>query len=98
VKVIVYRTAILPVVLYWCKIWFPALREKHRLREFENKVLRRVFGPKREEVTEAHGHGPAERVRKIKKKNSDLVENQTLDLPAYSIVLQLCSKVLNVLK
>jgi hypothetical protein len=47
----IYRTIILPVVLYGCETWSLTLREKHRLRVFENRVLRRVFGPKRDEVT-----------------------------------------------
>jgi hypothetical protein len=42
---------ILTVVLYRCETWFLTLREGHRLRVFENKVLRRTFGPKGEEVT-----------------------------------------------
>jgi hypothetical protein len=42
---------ILPVVLYGCETWSLILREEHRLRVFENKVLRRIFGPKRDEVT-----------------------------------------------
>src|SRR5215510_11356852 len=46
-----YRTIILPVVLYGCETWSLMLREEHRLRVFENRVLRRVFGPKRDEVT-----------------------------------------------
>jgi hypothetical protein len=41
----------LPVVLYGCKTWSLILREEHRLRVFENRVLRRIFGPKRDEVT-----------------------------------------------
>jgi hypothetical protein len=45
------RTTILPVVLYGCETWPLTLREKHRLRVFENSVLRRIFGPKRDEVT-----------------------------------------------
>jgi hypothetical protein len=40
----------LPVVLYGCKNWSVILREEHRLRVFENRVLRRIFGPKRDEV------------------------------------------------
>jgi hypothetical protein len=40
-----------PVVLYGCETWSLTLREKRRLRVFENRVLRRVFGPKRDEVT-----------------------------------------------
>ena len=45
------RTIILPVVLYGCETWALILREERRLRVFENRVLRRVFGPKRDEVT-----------------------------------------------
>ena len=48
----VYRTIILPVVLYWCETWSLTLREERRLRVFENRVLKRLFGPKRDEVTE----------------------------------------------
>jgi hypothetical protein len=44
-----YKTVILPVVLYGCKIWSLTLREECRLRVFENRVLRKIFGPKREE-------------------------------------------------
>jgi hypothetical protein len=39
------------VVLYGCETWSLALREEHRLKVFENRVLRRIFGPKRDEVT-----------------------------------------------
>jgi len=46
----IYRTIILPVVLYGCKTWSLTLRDERRLRVFENRVLRRVFGPKRDEV------------------------------------------------
>jgi hypothetical protein len=45
----IYKTVILPVVLYGCETWYLTLREEHRLRVFENRVLRRIFGPKREE-------------------------------------------------
>jgi hypothetical protein len=45
------RSAILPVVLYGCETWFLILREECRLKVFENRVLRRIFGPKREELT-----------------------------------------------
>jgi len=47
----IYRTIILPVVLYGCETWSLALRDERRLRVFENRVLRRVFGPKRDKVT-----------------------------------------------
>jgi hypothetical protein len=50
-KIRIYKTIILPVVLYGCEIWSLTLREEHRLRVFENRVLRRIFGPKRDEVT-----------------------------------------------
>ena len=43
----IYRTIILPVVLYGRETWSLTLREEHRLRVFENRVLRRIFGPKR---------------------------------------------------
>jgi hypothetical protein len=51
VKFKIYKTTILPVVLYGCETWSLELREEHRLRVFENTVLRRTFGPKRDEVT-----------------------------------------------
>jgi hypothetical protein len=46
-----YKTIILPVVLYVCETWSLTLREEHRVRVFENSVLRRIFGRKRDEVT-----------------------------------------------
>jgi hypothetical protein len=51
VKVKIYKTIILPFVLYGCETWSLTLREEHRLRVFENRVLRRIFGPKRDEIT-----------------------------------------------
>jgi hypothetical protein len=48
-KIKIYRTVILSVLLYGCKTWSLTSREEHRLRVFENRVLRRIFGPKREE-------------------------------------------------
>jgi hypothetical protein len=50
VKVKIYKTIIIPVVLYGCETWSLMLREEHRLRVFENRVLRRIFGPKRDEL------------------------------------------------
>jgi hypothetical protein len=50
-KVKIYKTMILPVVLYGCETWSLTLRKEHRLRVFENRVLRRIFGPTRDEVT-----------------------------------------------
>jgi hypothetical protein len=46
-----YKTIFLPVVLYGCETWSLTLKKKHRLRVFENRVLRIIFGPKRDEVT-----------------------------------------------
>jgi len=46
----IHRTAILPVVLYGCETWSLRLREEH-WQMFENRVLRKIFGPKRDEVT-----------------------------------------------
>jgi hypothetical protein len=48
---VIYKTIILPVVVYGSAIWSLTLREEHRLRMFENRVLRRIFGPKRDNVT-----------------------------------------------
>jgi hypothetical protein len=50
-KVKTYKTIIVPVVLYGCETWSLALREEHTQRMFENRVLRRIFVPKRGEVT-----------------------------------------------
>ena len=47
----IHRTIILPVVLYGCETWSLTLREECKLRVFENRVLRSIFGPKRDEVT-----------------------------------------------
>jgi hypothetical protein len=51
VKVKIYETIISPVLLYGCETWSLTLREEHRLKVFENRVLRRIFGPKGDEVT-----------------------------------------------
>jgi hypothetical protein len=48
----IYRTVILPVVLYGCETWSLTLREERRLRALENRVLRRIFWSKRDEVRE----------------------------------------------
>jgi hypothetical protein len=50
-KIRICKTIILPVVLYGCENWPLTLREEYRLKVFENRVLRRIFGPKRNEVT-----------------------------------------------
>jgi hypothetical protein len=50
-KIKIYKRIILPVVLYGCETWSLTLREEHRLMVFENRVLRVIFGPKRDEVT-----------------------------------------------
>ena len=48
-KIKIYKTITLPVVLYDCEIWSLTLREECRLRVFENRILRRIFGPKRDD-------------------------------------------------
>jgi len=50
-KIKIYKTIILPVVLYGCETWLLSLREERKLRVIENMVLRRIFGPRRDEVT-----------------------------------------------
>ena len=51
IKMKIYRTIILPVVLYGCETWLLTLRVKHKLKVFENRVLRRMFGTERDKVT-----------------------------------------------
>jgi hypothetical protein len=51
IKIRIYKTIILPVVLCGCETWSLTLREEHRLRVFENRVLRKIFGPKRRKET-----------------------------------------------
>jgi len=55
-KIKIYRTLILPVVLYGCETWSLTLREERRLRVFEEKVLGRIFGLKMDEVTKEWGN------------------------------------------
>ncbi len=50
-KIKIYRTVIFPVVLYGCETWALTLQKERRLRVFENRVLRRIFGPKRDVLT-----------------------------------------------
>ena len=50
-KIKIYRTIILPVALYGCETWLLTWREERKLTVFENMVLRRIFGPRRDEVT-----------------------------------------------
>jgi hypothetical protein len=45
-----YGIIILPIVLYGCETWSLTLEDEHRLRVFENRVSRRIFGPKRDEI------------------------------------------------
>ena len=51
IKIKIYRTIFLPVVLYGCETWSLTLKEERRLRVFKNRVLRRIFGPRRGGVT-----------------------------------------------
>ena len=47
----IYRTIVLPVVLYVCEAWSLTAREERMLKLFENMMLRRIYGPRRDEVT-----------------------------------------------
>jgi hypothetical protein len=51
IKIGIYKSIILPMVLSGCETWSLPLKEEHRLRVFENRILRRIFRPKRDEVT-----------------------------------------------
>jgi hypothetical protein len=50
IKIKIHKTIILHVVLYQCETWSLTLKEEHRSRVSENRVLRRIFGPKRKEI------------------------------------------------
>jgi len=71
VKIKIYRNIILPVVLCGCETWSLTLREEHRLRKFENGMLRTIFGPKRDEIT-------VERRRLHNEELNDLYSHQIL--------------------
>jgi hypothetical protein len=51
VKIEIYKTTISPVVLYGSETWSLTLRDEHRLGVYENRVLRKIFGPRRDEMT-----------------------------------------------
>jgi hypothetical protein len=55
IKVTIYRSIILTVVVYGCEIWSLTLREERRLTVFENRLVRRIFVPERDEVTRKRG-------------------------------------------
>jgi hypothetical protein len=72
-KIRIHETIILPVTLYGYETWSLILREEHRLRVFENRVLRRIFGPKKDEVRggwrELHNlHFSPSKIRMIKSR------------------------------
>jgi len=77
-KIKIYRTIILPVVLYGRETWSLTMREKRRLRVFENRVLRRTFGPKRDEVTQER--------RKL--RNEELNDLDSLPITVWVIKLK----------
>jgi len=54
IKIKIYRTIILPVVLYGCETWSLTMREECMLRVFENRVLRNIFGLKRDDIKIPH--------------------------------------------
>jgi hypothetical protein len=73
-KIKIHRTIILPVDLYGCETWSLIWREECRLRMFENRVLRKIFGPKRDEVT---GEWRKLRIEEL----NDIVELNYLNTP-----------------
>jgi hypothetical protein len=60
IKIRIYKTTILPVIMYGCETCSLTLREEHRLKVFENRVRRRIFGPKMDEVSKLNSntHSP----------------------------------------
>ena len=79
-KIKIYRTVILPVILYGCETWSLTLREERRLRVFENRVFRRILGPKRDEVTrkwrKLHNEELKDLVLLIQYCSGDQIENK----------------------
>jgi hypothetical protein len=71
IKIKIHRAVILPVVLYGCETWSLTLGEERRLRMFENRVLRRMCGPKRDEIT-------GERRRLYKEELNDLYSSPNI--------------------
>ena len=71
IRIKLYRNIILPVVLYECETWSLTLREERRLRVFENRVLRRIIGPKWDDVT-------GERRKLHNEELSDLCSSQNI--------------------
>jgi hypothetical protein len=67
------RTTILHVVLYGCETWSLTLREEHRLRVFENRVLRRISGPKMDEMAEAWRKLHKEKLHNLYSSSSNII-------------------------
>jgi len=65
IKIKIYRIIILTVVLYGCETWSLILREQRKLRVFENMVLKRIFGPRRDEVTGEWRRLPSEKLNDL---------------------------------
>ena len=74
-----HRTIILPVVLYGCETWSLTSREEHRLRVFQNRVLRRVFGRKRDEVTGEWRNLHSEELNKLYTSPNIVMEKNEMD-------------------
>jgi hypothetical protein len=85
IKVKIYKTTIMPVVLYGCETWSLTLRKQHMLNVFKNCVLRIIFGPKGDEVTVGGTfctHGRVEKSTKFwweSQKERDLSEDRSVD-------------------
>ena len=100
-KLKIYRTVILPVILHGCESWSTTLADEQKLRVFENKVLRKIYGPKRDEMTgewrrlhneELHGLYDSPDVVRIMKSRrlrwSDHVARMREKRRLYSIVVR----------
>ena len=75
IKIKIYRTVILPVVLYGCDTWSLTLREEHKLRVFENRVLRKMSGSKKDEVT-----------GEWRKLHNEVIMNTTNEMQLYRLI------------
>jgi hypothetical protein len=78
IKLKIYKTIILPVVLYGCKTWSLKLREEKGVRAFEKRVLRRIFGPKRDEMTEEWRKMHSEELHNLHSSPDDVTDRGVL--------------------
>ena len=78
IKVEIYRTIILPFVLYGCETWSPKVSMEHRLRVLRNRVLRKIFGPTRDEVMGEWGRQHNETLHDLYSQNIWVIKSRRM--------------------